>query len=248
MKNTLKWITVLIFVHSSTFIMSQNQFKLLLFTQEDEWHSDCIPVAIETFQKMSIKHQFHFDWTLQPEELAEKLYAYDVLVFLNANVDSFDSIQIQALKSFINNDGGFVGIHACSYRKKNKPWFDGLIGGVFSNHPKLQTAIVKVEEKDFPAVMHLSNKWLWSDEWYNFRNLKDDIRVVLSVDENSYNFTAGYDNISLKGMGANHPISWYHHYDGGRVFYTSLGHKPEAFKNDLFLNHIFGGIYWALGK
>jgi type 1 glutamine amidotransferase len=46
-------------------------------------------------------------------------------------------------------------------------------------------------------------------------------------------------------MGAVHPISWYHPYDGGRAFYTALGHIPATFSDQTFLDHIYGGIYWA---
>jgi hypothetical protein len=48
-----------------------------------------------------------------------------------------------------------------------------------------------------------------------------------------------------KGMGAFHPISWYHDYDGGRAFYTALGHIGLTFSDQTFLDHIYGGIYWA---
>lgn len=49
-------------------------------------------------------------------------------------------------------------------------------------------------------------------------------------------------------MGEKHPISWNQDYEGGRSFYTALGHKPESYKNKNFLNHIFGGIYKAVNK
>ncbi|MFI5188010.1 MAG: ThuA domain-containing protein [Chitinophagales bacterium] len=46
-------------------------------------------------------------------------------------------------------------------------------------------------------------------------------------------------------MGPMHPIAWYHDYDGGRSFYTALGHLPTDFSNDAFLNHLYAGILWA---
>ena len=145
--------------------------------------------------------------------------------------------------------GGFVGIHGTADGENDNSWFDGLVGAKFVNHPKLQAAIVKVENSDFPATWHLPKKWLRSDEWYNFKNMNlDKLNILLSVDEASYDFTAGYDEIPLKGMGEIHPISWYQEYEGGRSFYTALGHKPESYKDKNFLNHIFGGIYWVSKK
>ena len=48
-----------------------------------------------------------------------------------------------------------------------------------------------------------------------------------------------------KGMGAFHPLAWYQEYDGGRAFYTALGHLPGSYSDANFLHHIYGGIYWA---
>ena len=37
----------------------------------------------------------------------------------------------------------------------------------------------------------------------------------------------------------------YHHYDGGRVFVTALGHTPALYDDPLYLEHLYGGIWWA---
>ena len=50
-------------------------------------------------------------------------------------------------------------------------------------------------------------------------------------------------------MGAFHPMAWYHEFDGGRAFYTALGHMPADYSDPAFLNHVFAGIlYAAKGK
>ena len=245
---TLKILLALISIFIINKTMAQDQFSVLLYTQHDDWHYNTIPVAIQAFEDMAEEHQFKFDWTQRPNELMEKLPEYDVLIFMNANADSLNTKNMNALKTFINQGGGFVGIHATADSEKDNSWFDGLVGAKFINHPKLQAAIVKVENNDFPATWHLPNKWLRSDEWYNFKSINlDKLNVVLMVDEATYDFAAGYDDIPLKGMGAIHPISWYQDYEGGKSFYTALGHKPESYKDKNFLNHIFGGIYWVKG-
>jgi type 1 glutamine amidotransferase len=63
--------------------------------------------------------------------------------------------------------------------------------------------------------------------------------VLIKLDEKSYN---GGEN------GDNHSISWYHDFDGGRAFYTGLGHTKESYKEQLFLQHLAGGIIYAIGK
>ena len=218
----------------------------MLFTVQDTWHYECIPKAVDAFHKMAAEHQFQFDWTQTPEGLAEKLPSYDVVVFLNANADNLTDEQLEVLKTHIHNGKGFVGVHSTSDNDIRNPWFDNLVGGVFKDHPQFQAAVLTNHDVNFPSNLHLPEKWLWSEEWYNFDLLKsENIKVILSVDENTYDYKKGYDKIPLKGMGKNHPIAWYQLYEGGRSFYTTLGHKPEAFQNQIYLDHLFGGIYWA---
>src|SRR5690606_28823238 len=58
------------------------------------------------------------------------------------------------------------------------------------------------------------------------------------LDEDSYK--GGFD------MGE-HPITWYHDYDGGRAFYTGGGHTNESFSEELYLKHLLAGIEYAIG-
>jgi type 1 glutamine amidotransferase len=46
-------------------------------------------------------------------------------------------------------------------------------------------------------------------------------------------------------MGQLHPVAWYHNYDGGRAFYTALGHVPTIFSDPAYLEHLYAGIFWA---
>jgi glucose/arabinose dehydrogenase len=43
-------------------------------------------------------------------------------------------------------------------------------------------------------------------------------------------------------------MAWYHEYDGGRAFYTALGHTEESYAEPLFLAHLLGGIRYAIGE
>ncbi|RZM20462.1 MAG: ThuA domain-containing protein, partial [Pedobacter sp.] len=36
-------------------------------------------------------------------------------------------------------------------------------------------------------------------------------------------------------------------FDGGRAFYTELGHVEESYQDPLYLNHLLGGIKYAIG-
>lgn len=69
--------------------------------------------------------------------------------------------------------------------------------------------------------------------------MNPDVNVLISLDEKSY---TGGEN------GDNHPIAWYHEFDGGRAFYTGMGHTNESYSNPIFLKHLLGGIKYAIGN
>ena len=62
--------------------------------------------------------------------------------------------------------------------------------------------------------------------------------MLITIDETSYE---GGKNAP------NHPMAWYHDYDGGRSFYTELGHVDESYSDPLYLQHLLGGIQYAMG-
>lgn len=92
---------------------------------------------------------------------------------------------------------------------------------------------------------------LWTDEWYDFgpENTKN-LNYLLSVDQTTYDTHSDWGGGKKgNGMGAFHPIAWYQEFDGGRSFYTALGHLDAVYSNPIFLDHLYGGIYWsATGK
>ena len=88
-----------------------------------------------------------------------------------------------------------------------------------------------------PSTGTLPRQWFRTDEWYNFReDPSPNVGVLLSIDETTYN---GGE------MGAYHPISWRHPYEGGHSWYTAMGHTIESYSEPFFLEHLAGGILWA---
>ncbi len=96
-----------------------------------------------------------------------------------------------------------------------------------------------VVDKNNPATSFLPDTWERKDEWYNFKELNPDVHVLIRIDETSY---TGGEN------GANHPMAWYHDFDGGRAFYTEMGHTDESYSDPLYLKHILAGIQYAIGN
>jgi type 1 glutamine amidotransferase len=145
----------------------------------------------------------------------------------------------KGLQEYIQHGGGYVGIHAASDCEYNWAWYGELVGAYFKSHPKQQQAKILVIDKNNPATAHLPETWDRWDEWYNFKNMNPKVTVLLKIDEKSY---TGGEN------GDNHPMAWYHDFDGGRAFYTELGHTDESYADPNYLKHILGGIKYAIGK
>ena len=179
------------------------------------------------------------DTTTDDNKFAEdSLKKYAALIFLSTTGNILSGNQENVLERYIQAGGGFVGIHAATDAEYDWGWYGRMIGGYFINHPAEQEANLIINDKNHPATDSLPATWRRKDEWYNFKYVNKDVKVLISIDEKSY--TGGTN-------GDSHPMSWYHEFDGGRVFYTELGHTAESYSEPLFLKHILGGIKYAMG-
>ncbi|WP_281225969.1 ThuA domain-containing protein [Flavobacterium aquiphilum] len=214
--------------------------KVLIFSKTNGWRHESIPAGIAAIKKLGVENHFLVDATEDSLAINTKnLNQYQVIIFLNTTGTILGKNEELALQEFMKKDKGFVGIHSASDCEFDWPWFGKMVGGYFVSHPKPQIAKLVVVNKDHLSTRHLPVIWERFDEWYNFKDLNPDVNVLLKIDESSY--TGGKN-------GDNHPMAWYHEYGGGRVFYTALGHTNESYSDPLFLQHILGGITYAMGK
>lgn len=217
--------------------------KVLVFSKTDGYRHACIPASINAIKTLGSESSA-FTVILDTEDAdtiaASNLCQYDVVLFLQTTGEFLNQDQVSALKDFINNGGGFVGVHGAAAGMKSEPWYAELIGAEFTGHPDPQDGVVKVEQvQDSNITVGLPGSWEWHDEWYNFKtNPRDKVKVILSINEGEYEGGK---------MGQDHPLAWYREFDGGRSFYTSLGHFDEAYEDDDFMLHLLNGIRWAGG-
>ena len=224
------------------------QFSALVYTSPDQWHDQSLPTAITQFQRMAQTHFFDLTWTQDETRFTDETLAKQaVVIFLNTNARRLSAEQLGSLKGFVRRGGGFVGIHSAGVCAELDEWYQKLIGRAFTGHPEKQTGVLSVVDRHFPATMHLPEKWVWTDEWYEFGPPQTDaLRVLLTVDERTYVAKRSNEKGEVvTGMGGQHPIAWYQEYDGGRSFYTALGHLEALYDDPWFLHHLYGGIYWA---
>ncbi|WP_343531387.1 ThuA domain-containing protein [Pedobacter sp.] len=215
--------------------------KVLVFSLTKSFRHQSIKEGIIAIKALGANNSFEVDTTESVNSFTlENLSKYKALVFLNPTGSNvFTEEQKQALKSYINKGGGLVGIHAATDFCFEWEWYGKMIGAFFTDHPKVQQAkLVSVNPKD-KLMKGIPENWLHTDEWYNFKSFNPNVKVLVSVDESSY-----------KGgkMGNDHPMVWYHKFEGGRVFYTGLGHAAETYSNALFLKQLLAGIKWAMRK
>jgi type 1 glutamine amidotransferase len=236
--------------HSS----GHSSFSALVFSKTAAFRHSSIPAGVAAIQRLGARHHFSVDATEDAAAFTEaNLAHYDVVIWLSTTGDVLNDAQQAAFEHYIRGGGGYVGIHAAADTEYDWAWYGGLVGAYFRDHPgsvnsQFQTATVKVLGRGTAATRHLPRRWVREEEWYNFRtNPRDTVRVLAEVDERTYD-PRGYSVPGgSPGMGRHHPISWCQPYDGGRAFYTAMGHKDEYFSEPLLLSHLLGGIKMAAG-
>ncbi|NRB50548.1 MAG: ThuA domain-containing protein [Saprospiraceae bacterium] len=231
-----------------TLLPAQNALRVLNFQGDNGFQHDSKDEALQMIKLLGIKNEWDVLTTSNISVFTDsQLKQFDVLVF-NNNCGTagpiFTAGAAQALQNYIRNGGGFVGIHCAGAIWKEEEgfqeWYAGLIGTTLIAHPEVQPATLDVENRAHLATSHLPSRWHMKDEWHIFSaNPRDKVNVLISLDEGTYKADEG-----LK-MGGDHPFTWYHYYDGGRSFFTSLGHETDTYKDANFQKMVEGGIKWA---
>jgi cytochrome c len=220
-----------------------DQDRILVFSKTAGYKHASIPAGIEAIIKLGSENGFEVDTTKSGDFFNdERLKRYRAVVFLNTTQDVLNSDQQVAFERYIQAGGGYVGIHAAADTEYEWPWYNKLVGAYFQSHPNdpnVRQAVINVVDTAHQAMRNLPLVWTREDEWYNYKKISLNIKVLATLDENSYE---GGEN------GDFHPIAWFQDYDGGRAFYTGGGHTIESFSEPLFLQHLLGGLKYAMGE
>ncbi|RVU00325.1 carbohydrate-binding protein [Mucilaginibacter limnophilus] len=217
--------------------------RVLVFSKTKGWYHGSIPSGIAALQKLGRENNFIVDTTKNAAYFNDdSLKNYSAVIFMSTTMNVLNSKQQVAFERYIEAGGGYVGVHAAADTEYDWPWYNKLVGAYFSSHPNypnVRKATIDVIDTTHISTKGLPKRWERTDEWYNYRNIQPDLKVLATLDEDTYE---GGTNGNV------HPIAWYHEYDGGRAFYTGGGHTDESFSEPLFLQHLLGGIRYAIGS
>ena len=239
---------------------SSARFRVLIFSKTAAFAHDSIPAGIAAIKLLGTQNHWQVDSTTDDTMFRDDILShYQAVIFLSTTGDVLNDTEQAAFQRYIEAGNGYVGIHSATDTEYGWAWYGQLTGAYFRNHPDgTPTATVKVEDTTDPSTQGLPASWVRTDEWYNFQTNVNPvsggggtdydprnsagIHVLLTVDESTYAENDGSD-----GVDDDHPISWCHKYDGGRAWYTAMGHTQASYSEAGFLSHISAGISEAAG-
>lgn len=187
----------------------------------------------------------------------EGLAEIDVIIFDNNTGMLFDAAEQQAFERWVRNGGGVVGIHGACHAHKGVdetnhaewPFWYGLWGVLHQSGPKegpqgrrgYADWIVMEPTTDGGRTDSLPPRWrLEKVEWYFWNHHEDfaDKRVIATAEVHT----------NQPELPAPYPVTWCGRYEGGRVWYTNMGHYAENYRQREFIQHVVDGVNWVAGE
>ncbi|MGW4642569.1 ThuA domain-containing protein [Sphaerisporangium sp. NPDC004334] len=224
-------------------------YRVLLFskTASGAYRHDSISAGITMFQQLAAANNFQLDRSEDSSVFnTTNLNNYDAVIMLQTSGMVWDNdSQRAAAQAYVRSGHGIVAIHNAVDQniESQFPWWDQVVlgGAHMTQHSSIVQGTAKVADKVHPSTVGLPDRWTRTEEWYNFdKNMRGSVHVLVTADETTYD--AGANK-----MGADHPISWCHNPEGGRVWATAMGHNASSYSETLFKQHLLGGVKWAAG-
>ncbi|MGW4892870.1 ThuA domain-containing protein [Kitasatospora sp. NPDC004240] len=223
--------------------------KVLLFTKTaaGAYRHASITAAVQALTELGAENGIQVEQSADANVFnTTTLNQYAAVVMVQTSGMVWDTdAQRAAAQAYVRSGHGIMALHNATDMNIDTafPWWDQvLMGGAhMTAHSSNVKGTAKVADHVHPSTKGLPDRWVRTEEWYNFdKNARGNVHVLVTADETTYN--AG----SAK-MGADHPISWCRNAEGGKVWATAMGHAVEAYAEPLFRQHLLGGLKWAAG-
>jgi uncharacterized protein len=214
--------------------------RVLMVTATAAFRHDSIPTARAVVAALAARGgDFAVTATENLADLtASRLASTEVLMFaLTSGELALDTSQKAAIVGFVEQGGGFVGIHSATDTLYDWPDYGRIVGAYFKEHPWTQTATVIVEDRGHPATAGVETPFRLLEEFYTFqRNPRGAVNVLLSLDPRSV------------GADGDFPLAWTQTIGRGRSYYNALGHFSETWNDPWFQRQLTAAIRWTAGR
>ena len=216
--------------------------RVLLFSHTTGYRHASIEPGIAALSALARRQGFAVTASESPAAF-DDLSAYSAIVLLSSTTDPkrpdsewLTGARRDELQRFVRGGGGIVAIHAAADSHYHWPWYARMIGGRFERHPAgTPSGTLRRATASHPATKTLPASFRRVDEWYYFADYDPESRLLVTLDPSSIGESDSNPN----------PIAWARRFEGGRIFYTAMGHTAESFAEPLVLDHIAGGLRWA---
>ncbi|MBT6161899.1 MAG: ThuA domain-containing protein [Flavobacteriaceae bacterium] len=222
--------------------------KMLIYTKNGKGYvHENIATSVATLQKICDAIGVETLVSDDPKIFTDpSMNSFDGVFFSNTNNEAFDTEeQKAAFQAYCRSGKGFAGLHSAVGSERQWPWYWSLIGGTFIRHAPFQEFTVRVIDKNHSSTQHYPARFEVSDECYYNKELNPDIHVLLAADMTTVEDKRKGEYPSNTFQDS-FPIAWYHTFEGGRQWYSSLGHSIESYADKDFQDHLKGGIQYIL--
>jgi type 1 glutamine amidotransferase len=203
--------------------------------------------------------------TIEPENCGrinkETLKNFDAVLFFTTgsgpkshkkDIGPMNEQELAEFTEWLKGGGAFAGVH-CATDTLYDSNYGKLIGGYFVGHPHIQDVKLKVEDPKHAVAAGMTDGMKWNDEFYIMADQpysRKDVHVIISIDKDTFNIPKPRKSTDkpLARADGDYPVCWVKEEGKGKVFYTSLGHRKEVWKDERYQNHVFAGIDWAVNK
>lgn len=240
-----RWLAALFLLICSSAASAQSEpGAVLIFSHTSGYRHDSIPEGIAAIAAIAGDRGLSVEKSEDPAVFSsESLDRFRAVVLLNTTTDPKDPAsewlvgdRRVALKEFVARGGGILAVHAAADSHYHWPWYAELVGGRFAGHPPGTPTGQLTILPDPDLNRGLPGSIERADEWYYFDDLDPGSNYLMTLDPGS---------IEAKDVNPN-PLAWTRQVDGGRMFYTAMGHTKESYSEPFFLQHLSNGLEWVL--
>ena len=213
--------------------------RVLMVTTAAAFRHDSIPTAKQVMTALASRGGFTVAATEDLGDITQaRLAATDVLMFaLTSGELALNQNQKSAIVAWINNGGGFIGVHSATDTLYDWPDYGRIVGAYFKEHPWTEPATVTVEDRSHPTTSGLGASLRLLEEFYTFReNPRPTVHVLLSL-----------DGASVHAQG-DFPLAWWQTIGRGRSYYNALGHFSQTWNDPTFQSQLSAAVQWTSGR